>query len=348
MKQNIAVLLVLAILTFCLPYAGLLFSGKTSDTPVLTPPIATSQTQQEGLLQPQASSAPAAQSTEAPLLILDEMSGTVLTVPMREFVIGAVAAEMPASYPEEAMKAQAVAAHSYALALKARADGSDPDLKGAYFTANPSQRLGFVTETVMRAMWGAIYEENRAKLERVVDSVLNEVLLYEGQPALACYHAISLGKTESSEAVWGSPVPYLISVDSPYDITAPEYTGTLTFTAQEMKESLELSLAGITLTGDPTTWLGAVNQTPAGYVSSVQFSGNTISGQAFRKALGLRSASFTITCDPQQKKFTVVTRGYGHGVGLSQYGANAMALTGTPYTEILAHYYPGTQLGKAA
>ena len=293
-----------------------------------------------------ASAISAADDAEPPLLILDENTGEVAEVSVRDFVRGAVAAEMPMTYPDEALRAQAVAAHSYALAVKAQADPDNEALKGAYFSANPTQRLGYITDTVMRAMWGEDYEANRTRLYTVVDSVLDEILLYDGQPAMACYHAISGGKTEAAEAVWGAAVPYLVSVDSPLDLTSPDYEQTITVTKQEVAEDIAAAFPDIVLEGDAAGWFGTPQLTAAGYVDSITIGGVPCKGTAVRAALRLRSASFTITWT-EKHLFEITTRGYGHGVGLSQYGANALALTGKSYQEILSLYYPGTTLGPA-
>ena len=236
-----------------------------------------------------------------------------------------------------------MAAHSYALAVKAQCDGSDPTLKGAYFKADPVRRLGFVTDEVMQSLWGEDYEENKARLESVVAPVLDKVLLYDGQPALTCYHAISNGMTESSENVWGSALPYLVSVDSSLDLQSPDYEQTITMTAQEVSEYLSSSFAGLDLSGDPSQWFTQLELSPAGYVKNVHIGQVVCKGPDVRNALALRSAAFTITYT-EDKVFSITTHGYGHGVGMSQYGASAMALNGKTYAEILSYYYPGTEL----
>ncbi len=344
MKKAIPLVLLFAALIYLLPLTALLFPEREAAAP---PPTSAAAPASDSAPEPQAppaSSLPAAPKEEPPLLILDERSGEVREVSVREFVRGAVAAEMPIDYPDEALRAQAVAAHSYALACKAQADPNDPALKGAYFSANPDQRLGYLTETVMRAMWGDAFEANRQRLYAIVDSVLDEVLLYDGQPALACYHAISNGQTGSAEAVWGSPVPYLVSVDSTLDLTSPDYEQSFTVTKQELAQDIGMVFPDLELTGDAANWIGAIDRTAAGYVDTISIGGVSCKGTAVRTALRLRSRDFTITWTDEHL-FTITTRGYGHGVGLSQYGANALALTGKTYQEILAHYYPGTTLG---
>lgn len=342
MKQSLLLVILFAVLIFVLPFAGLLIPQQSGiATPAPTPSAAS--TAQSA---PQSLSQSPVQSAEESFLILNEGDAQVHTVSARDFVLGAVAAEMPMSYPDEALKAQAVASHTYALAQQALNDGSNTALQGADFSANPSQRLGYVTQEMMREMWGGAYDENRARLEQLVDSVLTQRVVYNGAPALTCYHAISCGSTEASEHVWGTAVPYLVSVASPYDVGAQDYEATLSFTQQEMTLELQELLGGTEPQGAPDTWFGETQTTPAGYVTAIDVQGASVAGTALRRALGLRSTAFTIAY--ADGVFTVTTRGYGHGVGMSQFGANAMALTGKTYEEILAWYYPGTQLETTA
>lgn len=350
MKKIVPLLLLFAVLIYLLPMTALLLPQRAaaSGAPEQGQTPAPSAAEEDASAPVPSSALPpasaAAPKEEAPLLILDERSGEVREVPVREFVRGAVAAEMPIDAPDEALRAQAVAAHSYALACKAQADPNSSTLKGAYFSANPDQRIGYLTETVMHAMWGDAFEANRQRLYAVVDSVMDEVLLYGGEPALACYHAISNGQTESAAAVWGSEVPYLVSVDSTLDLTSPDYEQSFTVTKQELAQDLAAVFPDLELAGDAANWIGAVDRTAAGYVDTISIGGVSCKGTAVRTALRLRSRDFTITWTDEHL-FQITTRGYGHGVGLSQYGANALALTGKTYAEILAHYYPGTTLG---
>lgn len=293
--------------------------------------------------------APAAQSEAPPdsppvqtdLLIWDSGAKELLTVPMRDYLIGAVSSEMPPTWPDEALKAQIIACHSYALYQQQKA-GQDASVTG-YFSADPARRQGFMTNDILRSYWGSAYEENYARISALVDSVLNQVLTWEGQPVAACYHAISCGCTESSQNVWEESLPYLQGVDSALDLTSPDYEKTVTYTAQQMLDALTLNGSGVDLKDIPQKdWFGASTRTPAGYVQTIQVGGVPISGTQLRQLLGLRSACFEIAY--QEGVFTVTTKGYGHGVGLSQYGANALALSGKTCREILEFYYPGTVL----
>ena len=194
---------------------------------------------------------------------------------------------------------------------------------------------------MLRSYWGTAYEQNYARLSALVDEVLDEILYYENAPACASYFAISNGQTEASENVWGSALPYLISVDSSTDRSADNYEYTVTFSAEQVQQAL----AGLGISADlaaPEVWFGPAELTSAGYTRTVTVCGQTVSGTTLRRALGLRSTCFTVQY--QSGNFSFTTRGYGHGVGLSQWGTKAMAEQGKSYADILAHYYPGTQL----
>ena len=176
-----------------------------------------------------------------------------------------------------------------------------------------------------------------------MDSVLTQVLCYEGAPAGTSYFAISNGMTEASENVWGTALPYLVAVDSSTDLNADNYLYTVQFTAEQMQQAL----AGLGLLPDPAapvSWFGEAALTPSGYVASLPVCGQSVTGPALRKALGLRSACFTVQY--QEGSFLLTTKGYGHGVGLSQWGAKALAEQGQSAEEILAHYFPGTELRR--
>lgn len=272
-------------------------------------------------------------------LVEDQATGQVLELSRQEYVLGAVAAEMPVSWPDEALKAQAVAAHTYALYCRDHAALQS----GAWLTVDPARRQGCLTEPVLRSYWGTAYEQNYARLSALVDEVLNDLLFYDNAPACTSYFAISNGRTEASENVWGTALPYLIPVDSSTDLSADNYQYTAVFSAAQVQQAF--SSLGITADlAAPESWFGPVEQTSSGYTKSLTVCGQTVSGTALRQALGLRSTCFTVQY--QSGNFSFTTRGYGHGVGLSQWGAKAMAEQDADYADILAHYYPGTQLHR--
>ena len=270
-------------------------------------------------------------------LIEDQSTGEVQQVPRRDYLIGAVAAEMPLSWPDEALKAQAVAAHSYVLYCRDHASAAN----GSWLSADPARRQGYLTDAVLHSYWGTDYEANYARLSALADAVLSDVLCYGGAAAGTSYFAISNGRTEASENVWGTALPYLVSVDSSTDLAADHYEYALTLSAQQTAQQL----AALGLTADlaaPEQWFGTPEYTAAGYVAALPVCGQRITGTALRQALGLRSTCFTVRYESGAFCFT--TKGYGHGVGLSQWGAKALAEQGQNFADILAHYYPGTSL----
>ena len=288
---------------------------------------------------PDSTAVPPSDQDSESFLLADRSAGAVVSVPRRDYLIGAVAAEMPISWPDEALKAQAIAAHSYALYCRDHA--AEP--ASGWLSVDPVRRQGYLTDAVLRSYWGTAYEENYARLSALVDSVLTDVLYYGSAPAGASYFAISNGMTEASENVWGTALPYLVAVDSSTDLNADNYLYTVQFTAEQMQQAL----SGLGLLPDPAapaSWFGEAALTPSGYVASLPVCGQSVTGPALRKALGLRSACFTVQY--QEGSFLLTTKGYGHGVGLSQWGAKALAEQGQSAEEILAHYFPGTELRR--
>lgn len=347
MKRSFPVLVLFALLTLLVPLAASALTGfvpPASPTSASTPATPQSTPQTPSASQVGAAAASPALDAEAPMLLLDAATGEVKTVAMREFLIGSVASELPISYQKEAFKAQTVATHSYALASKA-AQLLSPDaaLKGAYLRVNSSAHEGYMSEAELRAVWGDNYDAHYAYVSAAVDEVLHEVLMYDGAPALATYYAISNGKTEASEAVWTTALPYLVRVDAPLDKTSPDYEVKTEMPAQQVYDALTLKFKALNLSGKPAEWFGEPTRTESGYIATIPCGGQVLRGIDVRAALGLRSADFTVTCD-ENNTFTFVTRGYGHGVGLSQFTANTLAVTGKTYRDILAYFYPGTTL----
>ena len=175
------------------------------------------------------------------------------------------------------------------------------------------------------------------KIRDAVGATAGEVLTYEGNLIEATYFSCSGGVTEDAVAVWGTDVPYLKSVASPGKEFATHYADTVVFSAEEFQAKL-----GLELEGPPILWFSAVTYTNGGGVESMTIGGQVFSGVQLRKILDLRSTAFTVTV--QENTIEIETRGYGHRVGMSQYGADAMAASGSTYPQILAYYYQGTQL----
>lgn len=275
--------------------------------------------------------------------IWDISSQRVLQVPLREYVIGAVASEMPITWEDAALQAQAVAAHTYLLYSR---DHNDTNaLGGAWLSADPTRRQGFMTDDVLRSYWGTDYAANYARLSALVDEVLNTLITYDDQPAAASYFAISNGRTEASQNVWTEALPYLQGVDSSWDKTAAGYARTATLSSTQMHSALVTGLSIHTDGFRPEQYFSDYVYTDSGYVYMLHVCGQEVLGTALRSALQLRSSCFSIDWDGSN--FIITTYGYGHGVGLSQTGAQAMAQNGSTWQEILQHYFPGTSLNAA-
>ena len=256
-------------------------------------------------------------------------NGQLETLPLRDYLWGVLAGEMPASYPMEALKAQVVASYSY---LRFRTDAGDALGHPGDICADPNHCKAYLSPAEAAAKWGKDWlDASRGKLAEAVEAVLGEVLCHDGKPANTVFHAISGGRTESSEAVWGGALPYLISVDSHWDAAAAGYASEVRLSLGEFCEKL-----GVT---DPT--LGGVTLSAGGSVDSLSVGGKTFTGRELRSLFGLRSTRFTLTLG-EEAVFAV--KGYGHQVGMSQYGASVLAAKGYSYADILAYYYPNTLL----
>ena len=279
--------------------------------------------------------------------VLDQTTGKVQEIPAADYVRGAVAAEMPALYHPEALKAQAVAAYTYAVRMALdRRENPLPSLEGADFAADPQNRQVYMTEEEAREFYGEHFDEYWPKVCQAADQVLGYLLLDpDGQPVAAAYHAISAGITEDAANIWDGAVPCLTPAESPGDILAHDYETTAVFSAGEMK-ALLAPVPGADLSGDPSGWIQVTQRSSSGYVTEVTVGGVSLHGQRLRTLLGLRSTAFDLAADGASFTFTV--RGYGHGAGLSQNGADYMARQGATFDQILAHYYPGSRLALAA
>ncbi len=266
----------------------------------------------------------------------------VLTITLEEYLVGVLAAEMLPTYHEQALKAQAVAAHTYLLRKIAEQKANpDKSLKGAYLTNDSSAHQGYLTEEERKEKWGDKADSYEKKLQKAVEDVSGKVITYDGEPIVAAFHANNSGVTNSAKTVWGNDVPYLQSVTSVGDKLSPECIKTVAITPEQFSSAVS-SLDGCELGGEAKSWIGKIKTDSHGYVESVDIGGSTYSGMTLRDTLGLRSAVFKYEFKDGNFRFT--TEGYGHGVGMSQYGADYMARQGSTWEEILKHYYTGVKI----
>lgn len=283
---------------------------------------------------------------EKSFIILDSSSGRTVTVNDKDFCIGALAYEMAPSFEIEALKAQTVALYTHFCRLRDR-ERADPDkeLKGADFSADLSKGEFYLSEEQLKEKWGSVYDESIEKVRSAVGEVFGEVLKDEnGELIDAAYHAISSGATENSEDIFGFESPYLQAVASPGDTKAPGYLSEAVFDESEFKQKLKALDEKADTSKNGAELIGEIKKTPSGSVTEIELGGIRFSGSDVRKAFGLRSAAFEMKYDGGSYIFTV--RGYGHGVGLSQYGAQSMALEGFDYREILNWYYSSPVISK--
>ena len=309
---------------------------STSDNAVIVPETATTaattpapETTVATTTATTAEPAPAPDnSDEEQLTVYDQVTGTYYTAGAREIVARAVVGEIWNEFPDEAVKAQAVAEYTY---IKKQND------------------MGLRPTTALKT---DVYD----RIYKLVDEVLGEAIYYNGEMIQSVFFASSCGYTNSAKNVWGVDYPYLRSVDCPLDKTTdPNWGSTDSYSSDYMKNAVQSAL-GITLTGDPSTWFkinSRLNDREHGWVTSISVggmtkaNGKTIDGRTIRETVlgySLKSAAFELKYDKNSDKFIFTTYGHGHGVGMSQYGAKALAENGYTYKQILQHYFTGVEI----
>ena len=254
--------------------------------------------------------------------------GNIQQLKMDDYLTCVLLAEMPASFEMDALRAQAVVARTYTL----RRYETGGKHKDATVCSNSACCQAYCSQEDFLNRGESV--DMLEKIQKAVCDTTGQILTYQGELIEATYFSCSGGRTEDAVAVWGTEIPYLQAVDSPGEEEANHYMDTNTFSVTEFSE-----LLGVTLSGN---WLGNITYTDGGGVDSIGIGEKTYSGTEIRQKLGLRSTAFVITAVGDT--ITITTKGFGHRVGMSQYGAEAMAVQGKGYAEILAHYYPGTTL----
>ncbi|MCI1958508.1 MAG: stage II sporulation protein D [Clostridia bacterium] len=254
-----------------------------------------------------------------------------------DYIVGVVAAEMPALFEQDALKAQAVAARTYA----------DRKIKNSVTIAELEKNGGqaYVSKSGMKKKWGSNFNKYYEKVRSAVYDTKGEIMVYDGEPILAAFHAISCGKTESAANVWQKDEPYLKSVDSSMDKSSSQYEEEVKIPSKTVASKLEQAKKGLILnSGGLKAQMQVLERTDAGYIKTMQIGNLVFTGPEIRQILGLRSSDFTVKEDGDNLVFT--TKGYGHGAGMSQYGANCLAQEGKNYKDILKYYYTGISFSK--
>ena len=278
--------------------------------------------------------------TDGDIVLRVKTGDGVEEMSMADYLPMALAGEMPAAFEEEALKAQAVALRSYALYYRAHPKSAHPE---ADVCGSSGCCAALLSDSESAEIWGDEAESYREKLARAARSTDGQYLAMEQEAILAMFHSSSSGSTEAGETLM-TDMPYLRSVSSPE--TAEEVRNlisTVELSATDFRETVLRSFPGTELPEDsPESWVGAVSPSAGGRVGSIRIGSQDISGLAMRQLFALRSTDFSLKWTGECFLFTV--QGYGHGLGMSQYGANAMAKAGARYNEILLHYYPETEL----
>ncbi len=271
--------------------------------------------------------------------IYDDETGLTYSLPLEEYVLRVTAAEMPASFSLEALKAQSVAARTYTVRRMA-----DPCGKGGADVCTLSSCCqAYKDEAELRSAWGENAEMYFEKLHSATNATRGLILTYDGEPIEALFHSSSGGMTEDASDVFGGDAPYLKSVLSPNEENAAHYSDTVSFTRKQFAAAVNAAISGAKLDADRLEeQVSIIEKSESGRVKLMRVGNTTITGRELRRALGLNSTAFTIEFSEGRVKLT--TLGYGHGVGMSQYGADAMAQRGADYEEILLHYYSGAKI----
>ncbi len=327
--------------TLLLAYAALLLAylfpllprKDPAPLPEETPPLSLALPLRSG----EAETEPAGKAPEEVRSLRLLADGEIREMALEEYLVGVVAAEMPASFPEEALKAQAVAARSYAIYCAAGGKHGEADL-----CADPGCCQAWLSVGELRERWGEGWEDKLERIRRAVEATAGQSLRYQGEPVFAAFHSSSAGATEDCGAVW-NPRPYLVSVDSPETAAdVPGYLSSLRCDPLDFRDAILSVCPEADFSGEEEDWIGPLRRDGSGRVASVELGGQELSGTRLRSLFSLRSTAFSL--DYEDGLFVFTVSGYGHGVGMSQYGAMVMARDGADYRSILAHYYPGTEL----
>lgn len=258
-------------------------------------------------------------------------SGETEQVPLEEYVTSVVASEMPAEFEKEALKAQAIAARTYVVNHLLHTDDDKDDA-----ISDQTDAQVYLDKDELKRKWGKDFHWKLDKVSEAVAGTENEIITYEEEPITPTFFSMSNGYTEDAEDYWGNELPYLKSVESKWEEDNPKFTEQKIFSAEEIANKIGISLSGNTEV--PIE----INRTSSNRVSEIQFNEESFSGKDIREKLDLRSNDFTVK--QKDNHFIFTTKGFGHGVGMSQYGANGMAEEGKNYKEIIQYYYQGVEL----
>lgn len=258
-------------------------------------------------------------------------------IPLEEYVVGVVASEMPAEFELEALKAQALAARTYIVKkLMTEKNVGTPD--GSIVTDTQLHQV-YKSKKELKKLWGADYDWKIQRITEAVAKTKGQILTYDNQPIDASFFSTSNGYTENAEAYWSNSLPYLKSVESPWDVNSPKFYDSEVFSIEEFENKLGVDIGNEGSVGK------IIERTPGKRVAVVDINGKKLTGREVREKLELKSTDFA--WERKGNQIIVKTKGYGHGIGMSQYGANFMAEEGKNYQDIVTYYYQGIEVSSA-
>ena len=263
--------------------------------------------------------------------VYNEQTNNIKHVPIEEYVVGVLAGEMPVEFELEALKAQAVAARSYVMKQMER------NIKKEYDVVDTVINQVYLDKEQLMSVWKNSYTENINKIKTAVLQTKGEYVSYKGKVAEALFFSTSPGKTENSEEIFTNKVPYLRSVESSWDEISPVYNTNKTYTLEEFYSLLNIDY-------EEKLNIEVIRKTSTGRIKKIKINGKELTGSYVCSKLSLRSTYFEII--KEDNKIIIKNKGYGHGVGMSQYGAQGMAKEGYSYKEILKHYYTNIEIKK--
>jgi len=262
--------------------------------------------------------------------------GAVKEYELEEYLYGVLAGEMPASFHSEALKAQAVAARTYIVNKCGSKDKVHPD---ADVCTDSTHCKAHLSEKEIKEKFGDKWlSEYKDKIISAINETEGEIAVFNGEAIDAVFHSSASGLTENASDVWGNDVPYLVSCESPGDLNAPNFESQVYVSFENFAELMKKCGYNV------SPYVGEIEKNTTGSVKTIDIGGEKIKGTKVREIFSLPSAFFTVSAD--EKGFTFHCKGHGHGVGMSQYGANYFAQNGMKYDEILKKYYKGIELTK--
>ena len=286
---------------------------------------------------------PSPEAARAVISLFDDETGEVSLLPLETYLTGVVAAEMPASFHAEALKAQAVAARTFTLRRLKAAGGEPCGRGGADVCTDSGCCQAYRSEAALRKRWGEDAAYYGSRIKAAVEATAGEVITYGGKPIEALYHSNSGGQTEDAANVFSGGAPYLLSVSSPEGTESAHFRDSVSFSRERFANRLNDAFPGAKLRADRLEeQVRILSRYESGRVAAVRLGEREVTGRQLRSALDLSSANLQIAFSSGAVR--IDTLGYGHGVGMSQYGADAMAAAGADYRDILQHYYTGVAI----